>query len=271
MFTFDLFSVSSAASEGKQTPVIPMVVSICLLFYGHFSYWFDKNTAWILFRTLWFLDRSLWLCNKHLFNVIYYLLISVDVFFNSVLFSVVSKFRFSWLVWSESKQKQAGTKLNYAGVLSVNHSEAERCQHKEALMVRPAAPRTLGTTRYVTPFDFCFVNKWHREKLTNSVPRSHQTAPNKARTGRRWAEALSLLTEKRPPTNTTPTLLSSINSLHVGQQPGILHIPEPKLLEVYFKQQQRKRKCMWLKHRDVIKMCETENSSVLDLSWTSAG
>lgn len=44
--------------------------------------------------------------------------------------------------------------------------------------------------RYVTPFDFCFVNKWQRgEKLSSAVRGSHQTAPNMARKGRSGAAA----------------------------------------------------------------------------------
>ena len=39
------------------------------------------------------------------------------------------------------------------------------------------------------------------------------------------------LIEKRPPPTPTPSLLSSINSFHSGQQPGILHIPRPSYLK----------------------------------------
>lgn len=72
--------------------------------------------------------------------------------------------------------------------------------------------------------------------------RSHQTAPNMARKGRSAATAAAAT----PPLSSTPRLrrdprhpawtpipssLSSINSLHTGQQPWILHIPPVSYLK----------------------------------------
>lgn len=68
--------------------------------------------------------------------------------------------------------------------------KSELCSHKRALVTHSAALWTERKGRYVTPFDFCFVNKWQRgEKLTSAVRGSHQTAPNMARKGRSGAAA----------------------------------------------------------------------------------
>lgn len=87
---------------------------------------------------------------------------------------------------------------------------------------------------YVTPFDFCFVNKWQRgEKLSSAACGSHQTGPNMARTGLSGAEAYPppLNWEETPTYCPPPSQLSSINSFHTGQQPGILHIPPASYLK----------------------------------------
>lgn len=62
--------------------------------------------------------------------------------------------------------------------------------------------------RYVTPFDFCFVNKWQRgEKLSSTVCGSHQIAPNMARKGRSGAAAYPPNWEDSPTyPSTLPTL-----------------------------------------------------------------
>lgn len=73
--------------------------------------------------------------------------------------------------------------------------------------------------------------------------RSHQTAPNMARKGRSAAAAAAAAYPpppppppdwgETPPSSCTPnhSPLSSINSLHTGQQPWILHIPPVSYLK----------------------------------------
>lgn len=73
--------------------------------------------------------------------------------------------------------------------------------------------------------------------------RSHKTAPNMARKDRSAATAAAAAAycphplhpqiEERPPSSCTPnpSSLSSINSLHTGQQPWILHIPPASYLK----------------------------------------
>lgn len=46
-----------------------------------------------------------------------------------------------------------------------------------------------------------------------------------------WEQKLIPLIEKQPPPTHPPSQLSSINSFHAGQQPGILHIPQPSYLK----------------------------------------
>lgn len=72
------------------------------------------------------------------------------------------------------------------------------------------------------------------EKLSSAVCGSHQTAPNMARKGCSGAAAYPPNWEDPPPpppTLSPPSQLSSINSVHTGRQPGILHIPQPSYLK----------------------------------------
>lgn len=97
----------------------------------------------------------------------------------------------------KTKQSLGGTELIcdvfHAGGLCAavrGRLKSELCSHKRALVTHSAALWTERKGRYVTPFDFCFVNKWQRgEKLSSAVRGSHQTAPNMARKGRSGAAA----------------------------------------------------------------------------------
>lgn len=104
--------------------------------------------------------------------------------------------------------------------------------HKRTLITHSSALWTERMGRYITLFDFCFVNKWQRRvKLSSTVRGSRQTAPNMARKGRSGAAAYPPNWGETPTDPLQPSQLSSINSFHAGLQPEILRIPQPSYLK----------------------------------------
>lgn len=101
------------------------------------------------------------------------------------------------------------------------------CVNTKQLSSHPALERG----RYISPFDFCFVNKRPSSAALGSHRQSSKHGSNGA------LQSFIPLMEKRPHRRCR---LSSINSFHTRQRPGILHIPEAKLFEVHFKQLQHK-------------------------------